>query len=597
MLSLPKTFLMPRARRPWLNRWFARASIAKAASVSNQSNKLQAAVSELAQVNHSTEADFLAIGAKLSSFVAAARGISTAAKAIEESFSGGRGRDLSLALSAVTQGSAERERDAAAARDLGGMRQAVAEIQQNLSTFEQVGPSFQVMAALARIETAHLGAAGLDLGNLADEFRVAGEGIRSRVQHILNGTTMLERRIEAALKDVASFDERSRHALDSLLVTATQGLNEFQAQQEKSAQGALRLASESAAIAKSISDLVTALQTHDITRQQVEHVVDSLRQLGDANDPIDKTLALVHLQTAQLENASRAFASAVSRMDRDLEEIASRIGRMVAESANLLGSPATSEGSFLAQMEDCFRAIRSASADRAHLESDTTKAFSGLEETLHNLTTSAAEIHRVELQLRWLAINAAINAAHIGVPGEPLNAIAAAMHGLLADCEKSSSAADRSIGSISQIFHNATRNSKGSEAADGELLILRFRSQLDELHGVEQESEVRTRELTSSAARLSTEVDELRSGFSAGRIFEAAAVNCCAILRDIQKQAGVDPSAIDQSHLDALKQQYTMQSEREIHDEIFASKTPAATVMDAPEPSAAKEFDDNIELF
>jgi hypothetical protein len=328
--------------------------------------------------------------------------------------------------------------------------------------------------------------------------------------------------------------------------------------------------------------------------------VDALRKLDGKDALTNKAHAVIYLQLAQLENASSAFGSAVTRMDADLEQIAGRINRMLEHSASLSGASAGSESSLHVQMDECFRAIAHASADRSQLDRQTASAFASLQDTLDSLKRSAFEIHRVELQLRWLAINAAISAAHIGEKGEPLEAIAAAMQQLLADCEKSSSAADQSIGSISEIFRLALAGANVSENEGSDELLQRLGNQIDQLHSLDERSASRTAELASTASRLSAEVEQLRDEFSAGRLFASAAANCCTVLRRIQEQVGANQTTSDYAQLHELKQQYTMQAELDIHNRIFASQAPEASdteVVMVSEPVASGEFDDNVELF
>jgi len=580
--------------------------------------EVQRVVSDLEQMNRSTEADFLVIGEKLTGFLSAARTISAGARSLAESVTGKTGDSACRALLTVLDKAREMQKQANAAGGLVRMRDSLAGIRRALAGCKRVGSSFQVMATLAQIETAHLGAAGLDLGHLADEFRTAGEAIRSRVEEVLEGAAALGVRIDSALRDASAFDERSLQELPSLFETAGRGLEEFRGRQEQSRIRAAHLESESAVFGKAIADIVASIQFHDITRQQVEHVLESLKRLvaetppgrGAPSGPPAEAGAVIALQSAQLDHAVAVFAEALHQMDRQLETIAGQINAMLGEEGGLAGSPDSDKASFYSEMESSFRSIAETAAGCASLEQRTRDALLDLRQTLESLRSSTVEIHTVELKLRWLAINAGISAAHIGAAGEPLEAVAAAMHQLVAECEAASGEADASIDSIMGTVGAAIAAAADEETGAGERLFDQLREQIRELHGLHEGSEHRTRELASIASALSAEVEELRRGISAGRVFTSTIDACRGVLRGVSERAG--EAGHRHELLNDFGHHYTMHAEREVHAAVAAGTAPpAATAEPAPSeewpaqqelaacaaPPSSGEFGDNVELF
>jgi hypothetical protein len=562
-------------------------------------------ISALEQMNRSTERDFLAITEKLAGFSSSARAISSGTRELLDSIAGERGKSACQALLAVLKSASEMSRQANAAAKLAELREYVARIRRSLLGFERVGPSFHVMATLAQIETAHLGSAGLEVGHLADEFRSAARDIRSHVDEIVQGATALEGRIEAALEKASAFDAQSLKALPNLIGTARGSLQEFSARREQSAASANRVATESELFGKAIADIVSSIQIHDITRQQVEHVVDSLRQLGlDASRsgsprrPPAGAATIIELQLAQLENAAAAFVDAMQQLDQRLVSVADQVGAMAAETGALLGtSESDEEASFFSRMESWFRAIADTAAGCTSLEENTRGALVELQHTLEVLQNSTIDIHAVELRLRWLTINAAISAAHIGTPGAPLESVAAAMRQLLAECEESSGATDDAIHSVIEVVRSAVENSIRLETAAGNTVFDQLRIEIRELHQLSQGATERTREIVQIASRLSTEVADLRASASAEGLFTSAIENCARVLRRIKDQIGCEEAPVDRSALVRFEQQYTMSAEREIHQAVVSlSERPLMPSAEVA-PAEAAEFGDNVELF
>lgn len=565
--------------------------------------ELARVVASLEQLNRSTEADFLTIVGQLTGFVSVARSILADTRAIADSIVGETGDGVCCALKATLEETRRMQGRAAAALQLTGIRDSLAAIRRSFSGLERVGPSFHLMASLAQIETAHIGSSGADLGHLAGEFRSAGEEIRARVGAILQEAAALEDRIEAAFQDAAEFDERSLQDLPALLETAQEGLQECRSRQGQSAVSAQALTRESGQLAKAMDDLVASLQFHDITRQQVEHVMEALNHLralslrrGMRRPPAEVSQAL-ELQLAQLTHSEAAFADAVKRMDRDLGAIADRIDRMVAVSGQLVGSDGGGQDSFYARMETCLQAISGAAGNCRTLEERTAGAIADLTGSLESLEASVGEIHAVEVALRRLALNASISAAHIGVKGEPLEAVAAAMSGLLTQCEIFSGEAGKSIRSLLETVSFARQNTAGPAEMETSTLD-GLSAETKELQQSGKRTAARAHEMAALASRLSSDVEALRSGITAGQVFTAAARQCSEALREIQKQAGKRSARASAGEWAQFEQRYTMNAERDVHRAVLGRSEEVSEPPALPaEPGGPAEFGENVELF
>ena len=564
-------------------------------------DEIKTVVAELEHLNRSTEADFLAITDRLTHFLSAARIIAAETRALADSLSGQTGAGLCEALAAVVAEARRIQQQAAGADRLAEARDTVTQVRRSLRGFERVGPSFQVMATLVQIETAHLGSAGMDLGHLGEEFRSAGEGIRTRAEYILQGAAAVEARIVSALREASGFNQESRNTLPALIATAEQGLNDFRERQAKAVVTVGELARLSDLVAKAIGDLVASIQFHDITRQKVEHIIESLNRLA-APSPADRAgaapppAAILDLQVAQLENARAVFVDAVRRMDQQIGTIAGQINQMVAEGGSLLASSDSLESSFYLQMESCFRAIADTAGRCLALEQRTRGAVADLRQTLQKLQESAREIHAVELRLRWLAINAGISACHIGAAGEPLEAVAGAMHQLVLECEGSSAEADEAIGRIAEAVLAAAKGEDGEVTAGTAASFDHVRARVRDLQGLNERSANRLREIASVGAALSADVEAARQRVSAAEVFMATAQNCCDVLRRLRAQAVREQGAVDQDLLREYQEHYTMSVERDVHEAVTSPAGAAPATLEG-EPAEAQELAGSVELF
>ncbi len=567
--------------------------------------ELDVVVSELERMSHRTEGDFLAITQKLAGFSSSARAISSGACGLVDAVAGEKAEGASQALVAVLNSARSMFKAANEASRLAEMRESVARIRRSLRAFERVGPSFQTMAALAQIETARLGSSGPDVIHLAAEFRSAGGDIRCHVDHILEGAKALERRIETAIRETSMFDAQSLRALPSLIETAECGVQELSAQRERSAATASRVAEKSELFSRAIADIVAFIQVHDITRQQVEHVADSLRQIRlegskarGSSRPPDGTAAVISLQLAQLANAKTAFVGAMHELGQRLVTVSEQGSEMAALTRDLLGSPGgcgSDDHSFFSRIESSFRAIADAASGCREIEERTRGAALELERALEVLEDSTREIHSVELRLRRLAINAAISAAHIGTAGEPLAIVAGAMRSLSAECEESSAATDLAIQSILDLVRSKAGGPEHRDVAPRRVVSDQLQVEIQGLQRVSREATERSSEIAQIAARLCSEVADLRGSVSAGSLFQSTIERCSEALGRIRTRNPGDGARVDSHALHRFEELYTMRAEREIHEGVVQPADALAIPLGGE--VTHEEFGENVELF
>ena len=138
-----------------------------------------------------------------------------------------------------------------------------------------------------------------------------------------------------AAKDV--INDRTQEMLHSLAA----GLSTLFEKRELSAQTAVRLAAKSEEVSSNMSEVISSLQFHDITRQQIEHVIDMFDELsaegsqGSANDIVEVLGDTADLQIDQLDHARKEMFSAVARIMDGLQGIARHLSAMLGETEDV----------------------------------------------------------------------------------------------------------------------------------------------------------------------------------------------------------------------------------------------------------------------
>lgn len=469
-----------------------------------------------------------------------------------------------------------------------------------------------MLGSLTRIETARLGSAGAEFGNLAEEVTALTMNIEASGQGILEAATRVHQSMQSALTRVAGLRASELRDLPSLISEVMTSLASLEDRHRRATEASLRQAEEYQEVSAAIGDLITAIQFHDITRQQIEHVEDALERLraefedrgrvAEASQPPASRLAL-KLQASQLSNAKEVFASSVGRIEGDLDRIAERVLTMAAASRTLMGSSADEQDSFFLQMESRLTSVSKLMAMCDAAEGETQLALAGLKDAVARMRASVEEVREVEIRIRRIAINATIRAVQIGRVGGALNVLAEVMHGLGLG---STVVTDRIAEALDTIADEAGRLSDepagAGEPGPGDVSS-GIEATILELHSSSENSFIRLQQISALSARLGDEIQSVRAGFLAGRIF---AEGIQRALRALDQMAGEDgtPIAGDiQAHadrpLDDFAKHYTMQSERDVHRSVTLGVLPAGPV--APEPPAAassqEDLGANVELF
>lgn len=607
----PGTSAPPPVASGWLSRVFRRARAVTRARHAAPAWAVDIArvIQSLRETNAVTEADFLAVGEKLIGFLASARQLRTGIGLLADDISGGAGERACAALATVlVRSSAMKSRAEETSQGLNRLPAAANNVRRGFSGFEDVVTSFQLVATLSRIETARLGTSQTELSHLADEVRTCTQKIQNRVEHALESAAGLEDYINLTMLRVSEVDSRQLKALPALVAAVERSLRAFRLRQQKAGTTSVRLGDEFKAFSEAIGGLVGALQVHDGTRQQVEHVVESLERIlgtGNAGDrtpppPADE-FAVIDLQRQQLLSASKAFGESVRGIKLALERIAAQGREMQGEMKCLLDLAEDQHTTFFHQMEQCFEGVLASVSGCAALDVETTAATAELRLTIDRLHVCVKDIGAIELEINNLALNATIKAIHLGTAGEPLSIIAGAMQTLHTDASVRSRDTEKALGALNGMVESMLQpeGPPATEAGSGNTAVTReMRTRIDELHAASERGLASSKELNSVAASLSANVQSASDNFTVGALFDDAIHRCCGILERVT--AGQDsrrPRAA--GAVEHLATRYTMQTERDVHERATAAGRPDPRPPDQTcvVAVAAGDLGENVELF
>ena len=572
---------------------------------------LDQVIADLGLLNHRTEQDFLSIGGKLTEFMQAVKVISSELSSLANSEQGQRASHaLTLALDRAT---AKRAALGESDTGLAGMRNEISLLKRTLSGFVGTVSNFNTLALLTRVETARLGSAGTGFSQVADDVRLLAGKVHSSVERALAIADSLIQPIEDAMREISALDAAQARDLPTMISRTLASLSSFRDAQDSAHESSIRLGDQYGAISDSFKKLIVSIQFHDITRQQIEHVLEVLQRLSSENGAKDGSTsrqlrgvsAVLALQSAQLSDAGQKFASSVVSVERSLEEIARHVLAMVHQSRALAGLSEDDNGSIFLPIEEDCGAILTGLGHSADVESAIRVARNRLQETVSKMLEPIAEIKKIQLQIRMVALNARISAFHLGSSGSTLDALAGSVQQLAAECGARSELLDPMSKAVTRWRWECGSDLVG-EGAKGDGLVDELRLAVEDLHTSTEGSFALIHQVVARGECLAGELAATRESFSVGSLFAEAIARVRRTMNEIAEttRSGLQRDECDESEADLADfvSHYTMQAEREVHEGITRTAAGATHVAVPAErqnfpPGEADELGDNVEFF
>lgn len=566
-------------------------------------------IRELEALNRSTERDFLAVGEKLMEFRSIARQISSDMTAITELISGEQGRNASQALTRMLKHSKEIDaRIERSGQAFGSVREHAKRLRQDFSGLSNMVAAFRSLCTLTRIETSRLGGGGNDLGHLAAEVRPLSESIQSTGEGVLEVSKALDQQVQAVIRSGFQLRDTQLKEMPALISGVIESLQSLEDRRQLALESSDRQAAQYAAVCSAIDGLVGCLQFHDITRQQVEHVIGALRQVSSHwmshrrdSSALDGG-TILRLQCSQLAEAASTFASSIDEIERDLKSIAERLESASEGVRALVGLSGNHQDSFFKKMEIQFSAILKVLSICASMQVKMGSTAAGLDKIIGRMRESVSEIRGTEIQIQRISTNATIRATHLGDSGAALNKIAEVMQRLALESNTNTEAAAVTLEAMScaaGLVSQSGEKQADTDSATSEVSE-EMRRALGELHSSSESSFGRVVHIAELGARLSQDIAAVRGGVTAGRMFADVVAHVQSELEGIGAQAVEDfeDRIAAKQQLEHFAMTYTMQSQRDVHESVvMGTSTPVTVAPTVQKATADEDLGDNVDLF
>jgi methyl-accepting chemotaxis protein len=568
---------------------------------------IRAGAEKLRALNISTERDFLSVGANLQHLSLQSAASAKAAGSIVDLITGEGVEKDTERLSEVVGLVDEyfRESGIKFQHDSGSLVRMLGVLEtayRPLSVFKSIVKHLHMLGVSTRIENARLTNDG-NFQVLAEHVEKLSVVIASKSEGILKGLTFLHEAVKQTLAKVLVGKEAVNDRTQEILDAAANGLSTLCEKRRLSSQAAVRLAARSEHVSAEMSDVISSLQFHDITRQQIEHVIEVFDELtaleqsqGNGDRGIIMALGEVgSLQIDQLDHAKKEMLSAVGKIMDGLHGMARNLSGIVKETESLIGVAGEEHSSFLSDLNHSVSFVIGALGQNAETDRELSGSVRYVSGLIENLSAFVNDIEEIASEIELIAINAQIRAARTAGNGGALGVLAEAIR-KLSDSTRNQTL--EMTGTLKGVRDAAmalgTADGDNGNAREIGAITTEMQSLFDSLGRSQERLSSLLAELKRETGSLTGAIETMVTGMSAHTRTDEVVSGVIHGLRQLgagRKRAARAEADKDTERLRALASRYTMHQERYVHEAHMGRV--AGTMVRAQE----KGFADNVELF
>lgn len=391
----------------------------------------------LRNIVRTSEDGFLSVGSQLHEIHLSTRNVSEKLAGLANDFSAEGGTNSLGELQhrserSVTRLNAFNDFWLQAVGQLRQLESPLSSLPESLKQFDRIVSRLRTMGITARIESARIGGDGFGFVHLAEEVTHLGEQISPRAKEVLShisevcGIISLN---ESKLNEVVG-----NHEEISLSITSDLGsrLNLVDEKLDMSRSIASRISDRSEEAIRSIGVIVQSIQYHDITRQEIGHIIEALETIR-GEDSVLEVVPICLIQAAHLSRVGKEFEHAVSSIASALGELSNTVTVMVSESEQMSSFARDSGSIFLNHVQSGLETINATVARDQTAIIEFTSSLGTISESILKMKSFMSEMEEVGSEIELLALNSRVTAAKMGGEGAGLGVIAEAIQHLSTD--------------------------------------------------------------------------------------------------------------------------------------------------------------------
>ena len=570
------------------------------------STGLEGMAAELKVVAATTEDDFLAIGGRLQDFYQRGVGISALASEMMAEVAGENVSQAMSGLGAMLDemglyvGNARQEIEGSAAA-LGEILALLDQVGGPLSGFKKVNKVLRMLGISTKIESARLGQSAAGFDTLASDVADLAVQVNEKAGVILARKDDLAKAIGQSLNGVLNAGAQQHGLVLGILDKTRASLSALTEINARCSCAVASISAVSDEVSRNIGEVVMSMQTHDIVRQQIEHVEQTLTELrgrlGSGCAGADEAACVCELQSAQLRHAASELDGAVQAIIGNLREVARKQSGLSHETRGMAGIADQTGSSFFSEMQKDISVVSAALLESSKVNQSLGVAMGAVSDTVGDIASFVGDIEKIGEEIKLIALNAQIKAAYTGDEGAALGVLAEAIQRLSIDAIEHTTVVSRTLQAIMAAtagLNNAVCTESFTLEAEVRGMVASLSSLLDVLQGVNETLLRSLSRMDDAVTLLSSDIDRVTTGITVHRkvsqVLEGAGRGLGGINAEARRLA---PASGQGVNLEELASRYTMHSERKIHQSLFETGPAAGQASSASDDGMG----DNVELF
>ncbi|MEJ2147532.1 MAG: methyl-accepting chemotaxis protein [Acidobacteriota bacterium] len=572
--------------------------------------RIQTVNSVLGGLSRSTETQFLTIGERLSATSTLASELSNLTKMVGELLSGERLLQMNarlLELSRQVRNIDERSRSRMKSLQLAG--DLLETFHRDLREFGRIVRALRIIGITIRIESARLSGQGESFSSVALEIKDLTSEIEARVETILAHFDAARNAIGETARRMGELSSSSKVQVQVLVSSTLEGAHALTAKQSQASKIARGLSDRFQQVVEHIGEVVVSLQSHDITRQRLEHVQRALdevagqlaggRSAPEADEPdLTRVRGICSLQECQVREAGRELQIAADLIADRLSRVNTSLRSIAGQVHELTGTKSETSVTCLGELGRTLGTILSALSRYIPAIEELSKALGVTADAIDDVSDLVDEIHVIAFKTTVSALNTSVKAAHLGNQGAAVGVLAEELQELSSRTRSQVHCASEYLEKIGELGDDLS-----SEESLGSLQeIQKVGEELDELTtdltSMEEEIGASLASAEEMFRRVSNEVEDTLMGMDTGRAVSTAVTEVIQILENLDRPSQDVPEPISGNELQDLETHYTMDQERKLHLSFLRSSdgnSPESTpILGGPEDD---HFENNVELF
>ena len=548
---------------------------------------------DLTELSGSTEDEFLSLGAKLQDFSSRAKSLSEQSAHIAGLFGGSReGNPLDHARRVSEETLAILKMfDAEAAGATSGIisiTEKGKELFKHKRGFNVISRTLRMLGINIKIQGAQIkyGSGSVFLADNVSELTVTTDIIVNKMFDCLK--TAYASMVSTAER-IYKHTQKHRRQAEQTEKRINNALGRLKEMFGLSTALTSDIASRSSEISKKVGEVVMSMQFHDICRQKMEHVAAAMEDIcikieeatfdnGCGQHLAAYTSRILSVQMSQLDLVAHEMEDAGKKMIAALEEIACNTSEQFEDISRRSGtSKAESDNSIIVQFANEISAVISYLSENAEINRLILEDVKAVSKPVKDISSFVREVENIAESIKLLALNAQIEAEHIGERGLALGVLAREIRDISAE-------SNLVVGEVSTGIKTILRTAEGlqnridSVLAKGiketEVLKQKGAEAENGLNRLNREMAEHITEVGRKSKKLALDISALTSEI---QFFKKVTERIGYIKGTMQELIETarsyyieTESDFNEPVLGKLTSRYTMKSERVVHEKAFS---------------------------